>query len=144
MIGLAMMLAATPTMSADTRADLTCAVATAWESMSRQPEGSTARLIDTATNMFYMGRLGGRDGETNWFLVVLNEGKQNRQTDDNIPLISSPAASDLLNSSTAMWPLGWTRSSELAGYTAMPNDRVCEGDKRHLLDCSDCSTNTII
>jgi hypothetical protein len=80
MIGLAMMLAATPTMTADARADLKCAVATAW-SMSRQAEGSTARLVDTASNMFYMGRLSGRDGTTNWFLAVLNEGKQNRQTD---------------------------------------------------------------
>lgn len=80
MIGLAMALAAAPTMSADVRADLKCAVATAW-SMARQPEGSVARMADTATNMFYMGRLTGRDDATNWFQAVLTEGKQNRQTD---------------------------------------------------------------
>lgn len=63
-----------PGLSADARYDLTCAEATAWAlSWIEQSKSEEARNNLLEVNFFYLGRLSGRDNETDWAVMVKTE-----------------------------------------------------------------------
>lgn len=81
---LAMALAGPVTLEAlgsDSRYDLTCVEATSWAMVSSEKDPKTYDRMQLL-NVFYIGRLTGRDGDTNWMALYRKDVAQNRKSDD--------------------------------------------------------------
>jgi hypothetical protein len=82
MIGL-LMVAATANLSAEARYDLTCVDAASWAlSWMTGPENKERHDNVQQIVVFYLGRLSGRDNDTDWFSMAVDEMKGTTQSEE--------------------------------------------------------------
>ena len=84
MIGL-LLLAATvgvADLPAETRYDLTCVEAASWAlSWMKGPANKEAHDNVQAVSIFFLGRLSGRDNDTDWVMTAATEIRTKRQSE---------------------------------------------------------------